>query len=263
MDTLATTRQQQWETALGRSALYAFVTRLLAYPSDIHRLELEEVILPVIDALHAPPLERLIAGVVDRLEAHPWDSRLDEARAAHGRLFPPVDSQDCPAYETAYIEGGIFRQAAVMADVAGFYRAHGLEVGGVDRERPDHIVTELEFMSFMARKEAFALDQLGRPEVEECRRTQRSFLRDHLGCWAPAFGVRLARVAQDPLYPGVGLLVAAWVSADMEETGVQPAEVLAEPVAWPVPDDGTCGLEDTDTGGAEFRCSPTEGGCAP
>jgi TorA maturation chaperone TorD len=134
-----------------------------------------------------------------------------------------------------------------MADVAAFYRAHGVAAGGEERERPDHIATELEYVGFLARKQAWAVEHLGPDERDECVRAQRHFLRDHLGRWAPAFGHRLRLVASEPLLESIGALVAAWVAADLERMGVTPATVLDEPAPPPPPDDGLCGLpEDAD-----------------
>jgi hypothetical protein len=97
-------------------------------------------------------------------------------------------------------------------------------------------------MAFMARKEAHALDCLGADEVEECRRTQLHFLRDHLGCWGPDFGRRVGAVARHPLPAAAGGLLATWLEADMTALGVEPITRLTEPAARPVPEeDDSCG----------------------
>jgi TorA maturation chaperone TorD len=127
-----------------------------------------------------------------------------------------------------------------MADVAGFYRAHGLQVGGTERERPDHVVTELEFVSFLARKEAYALLHLGDDEVLECRRTSARFLREHLGRWGPDFGRRVALVAEHEALRTAGGLLAAWLDQDMAALAVVPPVRLCEPAPRPEPDDDTC-----------------------
>jgi TorA maturation chaperone TorD len=180
-------------------------------------------------------------------------------------VFTHIEPEDCPPYESAYGFVDVFRQTDVMADVAGFYRAHGLVVGGTERERPDNVVTELEFMSFMARKEAVALDQLGADEVDECRRTQASFLRDHLGCWGPDFGRRVSLLTDHPLLRASGALLARWIEADLAAFGVEPAERRHEPAPRPLPDDGTCGMPcdgefDAEPVPVEFMHSDEAGG---
>jgi TorA maturation chaperone TorD len=78
-----------------------------------------------------------------------------------------------------------------MADVGGFYQAFGLRVGRRERERVDHVTTDLEFMRFLTRKEAFARVHHGRPQIDICRRAQRRFWREHLGVWLPTFAMFL------------------------------------------------------------------------
>jgi TorA maturation chaperone TorD len=166
---------------------------------------------------------------------------LDTKRRDHARVFTHIENRDCPVHESAYSPGDIFRRADVMADIAAFYRAHGLHVGGENRERVDHIATELEFMSFLARKHAYALENLGPDEVDECRRSQAAFVRDHLACWATGFAARLQLVATDRFYPTIGALLAAWIEAEQTLFDVEPSEDRNEPQPLPEPDDGMCG----------------------
>jgi TorA maturation chaperone TorD len=227
------------ETAIARSVVYSLLSRLLAYPSLQHRAHIEGALAPVLQGLELSPE---VDGPL-RAALSEYAASLDEVRRAHTLLFPPIESQDCPAYETAYSAADVFRQAHTMADVAGFYRAHGLEVGGVERERPDHITTELEFMAFMAAKEAWAIAHLGDEQIQECRRTQGRFLSEHLGCWGASLGLRIGARATHPLYRAVGDLLAAWLEEDMGSLGLAPARRYEHPVPPEEPDDGECALD--------------------
>lgn len=235
-----TSMSQQWAEATARSAVYSFLSRSLALPTDAQRAVILEAVLPLVEQIETgdEELDGLLAAAVGAQRAAGGD-----LRRGHQAVFTHIESQDCPPYETAYDHRDVFRQTAVMADVSGFYLAHGVKIGGVERERPDHIGAELEFMAFMARKEAYALDNLGPEEVSECERTQAHFLRDHLGRWAPSFGRRMSEVAGHPAFVAVGKLLVAWVEADMAAWGVSPAEQLDEPQPMEPPDDGLCGIE--------------------
>ncbi|MCZ7525571.1 MAG: molecular chaperone TorD family protein [Acidimicrobiia bacterium] len=237
MQALAT---NEWQTAVARSAVYALLARGLAFPSPDHRSELRERVLPVVADLETgdPELDGALAEVRERL-----DQPLGALRDAHQSAFTHVDPEDHPPCESAYRTDDVFRQTQIMADVAGFYRAHGLAVGGTERERADHVVTQLEFMGFMAAKEAYALEHLGPDEVAECRRTQAAFLRDHLGCFGPALGRRLELAAPEPLVRALGRLLGRWLETDLDVLDVTPAERLDEPFGPTPPDDGSCGLE--------------------
>jgi TorA maturation chaperone TorD len=129
----------------------------------------------------------------------------------------------------------------LLADIAGFYRAHGLRAGGSERERLDHITVELEFMAVLARKEVLALQNGWSESTGICRETAVSFLQDHLGCWAPAFGRRASTVSGSPWYQSLGSLVALWVEEEIAAAGVTPVEVVEEPLPQELPDDGACG----------------------
>ncbi len=235
-------RAAEWQTAVRRALIYAFLSRALAYPSSEHQAVLRERIAPGlvdfgIDRDGPPGL----SGALDQVGAS-----LDELRDAHTAVFTLTVSADCPDYETAYDSRDVFQQTYTMADVGGFYRANGLEVGGLQAERPDHIGTELEFMSFLAFKEAFALESQGPAELEVTREAQKLFLRDHLGCWGPSFGLRVeaSAGADGSFYACVGRALSTWIAEDCENLAVVPARIIDQPtLEYPEPDDGSCGVE--------------------
>jgi DMSO reductase family type II enzyme chaperone len=233
------------EVAIGRAAVYAFLAHALLFPTAEAHASARLELLPLVRAVSstAPTFDALL---VDALVAYNID--LDELRRAHGRVFTHIENQDCPAHESAYCPGDVFRRADVMADVAAFYRAHGLQVGGTRRERVDHITTELEFLSFLARKEAYAIEHLGPDEIEECQRSQEHFLRDHVGRWAPGFADRLQTVADHQFFVTIGSLLAAWLEADLSSLAIEPGDEWTEPQPLPPPDDGMCGVDAADVG---------------
>ncbi|MDX1619761.1 MAG: molecular chaperone TorD family protein [Nitriliruptorales bacterium] len=232
------------ETALARSSLYAFLGQGLAYPAPERRTLLVERMAPVLAGLEPEDLAvgEAITGCLRALEEADAVSLV----RAHQLQFTIIESRDCPTYETAYRGEDVFRQAHIMADVAGCYVAHGLRVGGEERERPDHITVELEFMSFLTAQEAYAVENLGRAEVESARRTQRLFLREHLGTWGPGFGRRVQMTAESNFYGGLGKLLAVWLEAEMGVLGVTPSEAVDRPLPPPPPDDGTCGVASSE-----------------
>jgi TorA maturation chaperone TorD len=88
------------------------------------------------------------------------------------KIFGNIVGTQCPPYETQYHGAHIFMQAQELADIAGFYRAWGLDLSEQAKERVDHIWVELEFMSYLAFKEAYAA-QKG-DEVSSLQRGLRS-----------------------------------------------------------------------------------------
>jgi TorA maturation chaperone TorD len=131
------------------------------------------------------------------------------------RVFGLVTARDCLPFETEYHPSADpFFCAQQMADVAGFYRAFGLEPTQAAPERPDHLALELEFMAFLLRKQRQAHDMAGAaPQAAEyaqvCEEAQRAFFRDHLAWWVPAFATGLRRKAGDGFYAAVSQVLAA------------------------------------------------------
>lgn len=223
--------------AAGRATLYSLLATGLALPTAPRLSLIANTLLPCAQAFELPaPFEEELAALASCLPTN-----LSVCRNDHLMLFPPIMSQDAPAYETAYRGEGIFQQAALLADISGFYRAHGLRAGGREKERLDHITVQLEFMAVLARKELLSL-QSGQPDnTSICRDTAALFLRDHLCCWAPAFGRRAAAVTGSPWYRSLGALIAHWVEEDTAAAGVVPIDVVEEPLPQEPPDDGSCG----------------------
>ena len=201
------------DTTIRRSQVYRFLADAFLYPSENW---LED--LPLL----ADILRDLNFGVWS-LEFGVWD--LPALQAAHRHAFGLVGSL---CYETELGLPHEYRQSQEMADIAGFYRAFGFNVGGQVRERPDHISAELEFMHVLALKEAYAADRDVLEHVEICIDAQRKFLQEHLGKWVGLFAESLARSAEEGLalstvegpYVKLARFAADFVEADAKRFGV-------------------------------------------
>ena len=75
----------------------------------------------------------------------------------------------------------------------GFYHAFGLTTRDVERERADHVSCELEFLDFLSRKEALAVESNDALLGSETQKALRLFLRDHLS----RFGFAFARLLRE------------------------------------------------------------------
>lgn len=132
----------------------------------------------------------------------------------------------CP-YETEYGRRELIQQAHELADLAGFYEAFGLKVSQRQRERPDHIACELEFLAVLSLKEAHALERLDGEMLEVTRMAIAKFLTDHLGRFGRAFAVSLQ--SEDRGYYGrAGELLGAFVELECRRYGVEPGPTVLE-----------------------------------
>ena len=123
----------------------------------------------------------------------------------------------CSPYESSYTSAGIEQG---LADIAGFYRAFGVQVSPQAHERVDHIGTELEFMAVLCAKQAHATANAQPEQARICREARLAFLRDHLGLWAAPFSQRLQTVTRLPLFVALADILAALIEAEAQHLGV-------------------------------------------
>ena len=180
-----------------------------------------------------PPEGLNLAQLVDAL----GESR-ERLVADHTRVFGLVVSKECPPYEVQYCPQtfSVFRSQR-MADIAGFYRAFGVEPGRDAPDRVDHLACELEFLAWLVAKELHAREQEGDEWVERsetCRDAQRDFLAEHVAWWVPAFsralGDRARSLEPHPrLHAALAAALAALMPAERAVLGVKSPDELARP----------------------------------
>ncbi len=163
------------------------------------------------------------------------DTGLERVRKGYDTAFDESSEIRCAPTEMDQLDGTPqleLTRTFEMADVGGFYKAFGVELGD-GGERVDHITAELEFMNLLAVKEAIALREEGQGEhAQICRDASRSFLRDHLVRWAPRLGECLAEADGDPIYSAAGRLLGGFIVFDAEKIDAEGAPVhILDPAA--------------------------------
>ncbi|MBI1950834.1 MAG: molecular chaperone TorD family protein, partial [Acidobacteria bacterium] len=166
--------------------------------------------------------------------------------ASHLGLFGHTVRGPVPAYETEYGEDTLFQKPQEMSDIAGFFSAFGLVLDPHRHERIDHISCELEFMAFLSRKEAHALEAGDAEMHRETRRAARLFLRDHLARFAPSFARRAAAVDPSGFYGRLALLCLDFIKAECDRHEAPPGPEMLR-LRLPIDD------------GAPLACGAAEG----
>lgn len=189
-------------------------------------------------ALAASPNARLTDALRSGIE-HLDETDIDALRSEYLRLFD-LSSDRISLHESEYGRTRTLFKANTLADIAGFYRAFGFELGS-GQEMLDHISVELEFYALLQIKWLY-LDQAGAPEGSAIvTDAMRSFLQDHLGCFAPAILNRLEQL-NSTWY----LQVFTWIDQLLQD---QCASLGATPEAsiWqqsqPEPDAMSCQVQ--------------------
>lgn len=185
--------------AIARSFLHRFLAQAYADPTPegwrwLTSVDTLVTLRVAVATLMTPGLEAAAHQLAQALTPDAFESYSDTHRVCFGHAA----RGSCPLNEIEYGDikaDGLF-QPHRLADLAAFYRAFGLDVADDATERQDHICLELEFMTVLAAKEAYALEhQLDAGELALCRDAEKKFLREHLGRWTPGFARRLARMA--------------------------------------------------------------------
>lgn len=159
-------------------------------------------------------------------------------------------SSGCSPYEMEYSPAHVFQKTHGLADVSGFYHAFGLKTSSQTRERPDHLSLELEFMHFLAWKEAHALKQGHDTEkIAICRQAQAKFLQEHLG-WVSLFASRLTQKVE-------GSFLATW--SRLTEQFLR-LEALSAGVSFEEPDLATAPSQEEPPDEACTSCQYTTAG---
>ena len=156
-----------------------------------------------------------------------------------------VSSKECLPYETDYCPQtfSVYRSQQ-LGDVAGWYRAFGVEPSRDFPERHDHVALELEFMAWLVAKELHARSlpgDAGEEKAQICREAGHRFFQEHLAWWVPAYAFALRRKVDgisDPADEGspsrnylgeLGRVLAAFVGAERRILGIPPSRELVEP----------------------------------
>ena len=151
---------------------------------------------------------------------------LDQWLSSHGQLFGHTARGVVCPYEAEYGQEGLFEQPRRLAKIMGFYSAFGLAPRENERERPDHLSCELEFLDFLSRKEALALELGDEPTRSETHKALRLFLKDHAGRVGPGFARALQEKEPQGFYGRLGDVLFDFLAMECRRVKVQAGPVL-------------------------------------
>jgi TorA maturation chaperone TorD len=103
--------------------------------------------------------------------------------------------------------------------VEEFYRKCGLVLRDDLRILPDHFGMELEFMGYLAGREAEAGLKEDEEEAMKWSGLQSEFFQEHIGKWAFGFLEDMAKYAFHPFYKGIGSLTFKFLEGEKEDLG--------------------------------------------
>ncbi len=240
--------EQEAARALARAGVYRLLGGTFAYPT-IGRVE--EVGRMAESLAAIPPADRgLPAPLTEPLGALAQAALTADVGALEDEHVFLFDQVHCPPYEGAYGQRQLAGKSAQLADISGFYTAFGLAPSSTQPDVEDHIAAELEFMSALALKEAYALAEANGDGLAVTRDAQAVFLTDHLGRWAEAFAEAMRTATPLPYYAAAAALLSAWIRAEIERLGVSVTPLLPAAGAAETDDEDafTCPMAPPESG---------------
>jgi DMSO reductase family type II enzyme chaperone len=255
-DILANQAASEIDFAYCRAALYSALAVGFQAPRDdgLSRLLSSESrsSLSRAAALLYPSGEPDLASAIEALAR----GNPEEIPALHRAWFGHTARGPVPPYETEYGNEALFQQPQELGDIMGFYHAFGLTMKHGKRERPDHVSCELEFLMFLALKEAYALEQDDREMLGEVRKAEKSFLKDHVARFVPTFATKLMTEDPSGFYGALAELCLRFIAAECHRLHVSPgaANLNLRPA-----DDGRVPM----ACGSGADCAAMPGACPP
>lgn len=236
--TTTSSKIQKSEMAQARSAAYSFIAIGFQYPSieivgsiaNPQQWAGWSIVLKTLDSR----IEKLFQsfGKNIRKEAvlvtESTNGALDNLQCHYDKLFGHAVRGKCPAYEMEYGRNEIIRQAADLADLAGFYHAFGMESANGANSRPDHITAECEFMSVLCSKEAHALMLDEEEKIDVSVNAERTFLKDHLAGWLPAFAHRIEEADYSTFYTSIAQFAKLFIEVECDQFDIQSGPTILE-----------------------------------
>ena len=202
------------ESALCRSGIYEALTLGFRPPTEetVRRLisnEQNSMFAELVSIFD----ENLVEDV-SNLAMNVDAEMVDKLKSIYYNLFGHSARSSVPPYETEFGDKNLFQQPHQLADISGFLTAFGLKLNVAEHERIDHISCELEFMCFLTRKEAYAIQNEKSALLKETLKAERSFLKDHLARFTPTFSHLCLKEDQGGFYGNLGRLLQNFIQLE-------------------------------------------------
>ena len=181
------------------SQIYLFLGRCFSYPKNEFYEAMKDIRVreEVLDLLEGLPFkvnfgDGLTGGIPST------SLSLEEFESEYVNTFDINPSR--PFYESAYSREDMGARD-IYEDLLRFYDYFDIKLSEKEKDYPDHLTVELEFMAFLSKKECDATGSGVSPDPY--RLAQLDFLERHLSQWVNELDEKIQKKARDPFYKGV------------------------------------------------------------
>ncbi|MBC8414299.1 molecular chaperone TorD family protein [bacterium] len=135
----------------------------------------------------------------------------EELNVEYARLFMGPFNLIAPPYGSVHMEEGARVMGESTMEVIDVYQKEGLARSDNFKDLPDHIVVELEFMSYLLFKEREALQKSDSETAGKYRDKQENFLENYLQPWIRPFCGKISAGTENAFYSALAKCVSAYV----------------------------------------------------
>ena len=195
---MITATEQDVLTWLERASSYRFFSLYFRLPTEEVKAELVALSTEVSSEL------RELAVMRQQLTLEQCEQEFHRVLGAGG----------IPACASSYDDNALAGRGPMLADISGFYQAFAYRPEPPPAEVPDHLAVELDFLSYLAVKVAFALSEGCQEEAGIAQQAWERFLTQHLRDWTERFDAQLERTSS-PIYQQASLRLRKLLSRRM------------------------------------------------
>ena len=203
--------QMEKEMALARADVYRLLSMAFVYPGKEEMESLQELAADIEGSISLLPYdikEEYLAFCDSIAKAD-----IETLKPEYTELF--LTRMFCPPTETVYGKNS-FNTPNILGDIGGFYKAFGFTLSDKAACAHDNVAVELEFMSFLEIKIAYAMEQGMEENLDTCQTAKRKFLAEHIGRWTGLFGENLKVRSGEDYYKILGQLISKFIGAELE-----------------------------------------------
>lgn len=136
---------------------------------------------------------------------------LKEMEEEYEKLFPFAAQNGISPYESDY---GDKTRDSVVASVLKAYKGEDTIILSKAMDAPDHISTELEFLSHLSRLEGEAWQKGQMLEAKKWRIKERTFIVHHLRSWGASFFDKFEQSAELEVYKAIASIGSIFLTIE-------------------------------------------------
>ncbi|MCS6818172.1 MAG: molecular chaperone TorD family protein [Blastocatellia bacterium] len=134
----------------------------------------------------------------------------------YSKLFIGPFKLLAPPYGSVYLDPDRRLMGDSTLDVIKRYQRAGVRFDPTQKDLPDHIAVELEFMSYLIWREREAYQNANFEALRQRLDDQQAFLHQHLSAWVPDFARAIKSGTNNLFYSSLADVTTTFIESDLK-----------------------------------------------